>query len=107
MWLCQEGGLADGEHYIIAAPLGVIEDAVEHGVCIQAECWVFICNATYSQVDKVRLFSFQRDAEVQKGFHVFLSGPGRRSLARSLPEGPRVGHLLSGQHRHICMFTHA
>lgn len=37
---CQEGGLTDGEHYIIAAP-GVIEDAVDHGVCIQAECWVF------------------------------------------------------------------
>uniref|UniRef100_A0A669F810 Growth arrest-specific 7a n=1 Tax=Oreochromis niloticus TaxID=8128 RepID=A0A669F810_ORENI len=28
-----------GEHYIIAAQR-VIEDAVDHGVCIQAECWV-------------------------------------------------------------------
>ena len=84
MWLCQEGGLADGEHYIIAAPLRVIEDAVEHGVCVQAECSVFICNATYSLMDKVRLFSFQRDAEVQKGFRVFLSGPGRLSLSLSL-----------------------
>lgn len=36
---CQEGGLADGEHYIIATQR-VIEDAVDHGVCIQAECWV-------------------------------------------------------------------
>lgn len=36
---CQEGGLTDGEHYIIAASR-VIEDAVDHGVCIQAKCWV-------------------------------------------------------------------
>lgn len=33
------GGVADGEHYIIAA-MGVIEGAAEHGGCIQAECWV-------------------------------------------------------------------
>lgn len=43
---CQEGGLTDGEHYIIAAPR-VIEDAVDHGVCIQAECWVCLSAAAH------------------------------------------------------------
>ncbi len=46
IWQCQEGGLTDGEHYIIAAPR-VIEDAVDHGVCIQAECWVCLSVAAH------------------------------------------------------------